>query len=163
MSRLIKILKYSDSRIVFDKGSFDEWCVYIEDSSGSKYAPLDVEYFSELQKISKKYGSSKVYNDFVKIYELTSSEIDNRVLSLIDKIVNTYDIEDRPAIEKWFTVIYAGMIAEENKQGAILKKRIKRLGMYQVLLEGIDPKKAANFSKGKRWTELDILMRQKGF
>jgi hypothetical protein len=63
----------------------------------------------------------------------------------------------------WFTVIYAGMIAEENKANAVLKKRIKRLGMYQLMIQNINPEVAANFSKGKNWRELDVLMKQYGF
>jgi len=31
-------------------------------------------------------------------------------------------LEDEQEINIWFTVIYAGMIAEENKVNAILKK-----------------------------------------
>jgi hypothetical protein len=82
---------------------------------------------------------------------------------LIDSISLTYKISDRLLIEKWFTVIYAGMVAEENKKFAVLKKRIKRLGMYQMLVENQDPKIAANFSKGKKWPELDLIMKSKGF
>ena len=63
----------------------------------------------------------------------------------------------------WFTVIYAGMVAEENKAFAMLKKRIKRLGMHQVLVEGFDADYAAHFSRGKKWPELDSLMKQRGF
>jgi hypothetical protein len=66
-------------------------------------------------------------------------------------------------MEIWFNVLYAGMVAEENKEHALLKKRIKRLGMHQVLLENMEPEKAALFSKGKKWTELDKLMKEKGF
>lgn len=35
--------------------------------------------------------------------------------------------------------------------------------MHQVLLENFDPELAANFSKGKKWKELDKLMKEKGF
>ena len=66
-------------------------------------------------------------------------------------------------VKKWFTVIYAGMIAEENKAKAILKKRIKRLGMYQTLVEQMPAAEAAIFSKGKKWRELDNICRQLGF
>lgn len=55
------------------------------------------------------------------------------------------------------------MIAEENKLNAILKKRIKRLGMYQVLVQNYPPSVAANYSKGKKWRELDALMVHYGF
>ena len=57
----------------------------------------------------------------------------------------------------------AGMIAEENKVNMILKKRIKRLGVYQVLMDNFPPSEAANFSKGKGWRELDSIMKAKGF
>ena len=60
-------------------------------------------------------------------------------------------------------VLYSGMIAEENKNKAILKKRVKHLGMYQVLILGIPAKEAAKFSYGKSWRELDSIMREYGF
>jgi hypothetical protein len=66
-------------------------------------------------------------------------------------------------IDIWFTVIYAGMVAEENKKNAKLKKRIKRLGMFQVLIEKKSAEYAANFSKGKKWKELDTIMLSAGF
>ncbi len=162
MERLIKNLA-NNYKIVFDSGRFDNWCVYIVEADGNRNAPFDNQYFSDLLNLSKKYIGDKVYKDFVKIYEQTTSNIDNEVTKLIDNISLTYDVEDRILIEKWFTVIYAGMIAEENKEQAVLKKRIKRLGMHQVLIDKIEPQIAANFSRGKKWRELDAIMRQKGF
>ena len=53
--------------------------------------------------------------------------------------------------------------SQENKEFAKLKKRIKRLGMYQTLIEGMQPRDAANFSRGKDWTELDVIMKERGF
>ena len=35
--------------------------------------------------------------------------------------------------------------------------------MHQVLLNNMDPEVAANFSKGKKWQELDKMMKGKGF
>ncbi|MEA3443402.1 MAG: hypothetical protein U9R19_01605 [Bacteroidota bacterium] len=161
MERLVKILA-QNCKVVFDKGKFDHWCVYFIDGNGNKNAPYDVKYFAELKQISDYYGSDKVYNDFLEIYNLTNKEIDEAVLILIDKIITSYELQHQFDVEKWFSVIYAGMIAEENKDFAILKKRIKRLGMYQVLVENMAPAKAANFSRGKKWRELDELMKQKG-
>ena len=66
-------------------------------------------------------------------------------------------------MEIWFTIIYAAMIAEENKANAILKKRIKRLGMYQVLIQNMKPEEAAQFSRGKSASSLNILMNIAGF
>lgn len=157
MARLIKNLK-NNRQVIFDTGKFDDWCVYIVESNGTKKAPYDVTYFSDLLNISQHYKNNKVYSDFVAIYDLTTKHIDQNVLNTIDKIVTTYQKQHQIIIEQWITVIYAGMIAEENKANAILKKRVKRLGIYQVLVLGIPPAVAANFSKGKKWRDLDAIM-----
>ncbi|MGN6531119.1 MAG: DUF7004 family protein [Ginsengibacter sp.] len=162
MARLVKNLA-NNKQIIFDEGRFDNWCVYLVESFGIKTAPFDVTCFSELKEIAKHYSDSKVYHDFVSIYTLTTKEIDPVVLKLIDEIVLTFQEVHQPTIEKWFTVIYAGMIAEENKQHAVLKKRIKRLGMHQVLILGMPPFEAAKFSYGKKWTDLDAIMKPYGF
>ncbi len=162
MAQLVKQLRNNRS-VVFDTGKFDDWCVYVVESNGTKKAPFDETYFSDLFQISRKYTQDKVYNDFVSIYNATTKNIDNNTLSLIDNITNTYSNEDQIIIEQWFTVIYAGMIAEENKQFAILKKRVKRLGMHQVLKLNMSAKDAAKFSYGKKWRELDAIMQPLGF
>ena len=162
MAQLIKTLQHH-RKVIFDKGSFDAWCVFVVEKDGSKKAPFDIDYFTDLKTMATQYPKNKVYNDFVAIYELTTKEINNKVILLIDNIVNTYRKEHQVITEQWFTVLYGGMIAEENKQHAILKKRIKRLGIHQVLIENMLPKIAANFSKGKNWRELNIIMQSKGF
>jgi hypothetical protein len=162
MTQLIKNLQNNRS-VIFDSGKFDKWCVYVVESNGSKNAPFDETYFNQLHQISQKYSNNKVYNDFVMIYERTTKIIDHEVLMLIDEIVATYNQEDKEIVEQWMTVIYAGMIAEENKVNAILKKRIKRLGMHQVLMLNMPARKAAKFSYGRKWRELDEIMRQFGF
>lgn len=162
MSRIIKQL-VNNRKVIFDNGRFDDWCVYVVEENGSKKAPFDAEYFSDLKNISTHYELDKVYNDFVEIYNETSKIIDQNILHLINKLVSTYRVEHQALVEQWFVVIYAGMIAEENKQFAILKKRIKRLGMHQILKLGYEPIIAANFSKGKKWRELDEIMRPLGF
>ena len=162
MSRLIKLLK-NNRQVIFDSGKFDNWCVYVVEENGTKKAPFDTEYFTDLKSIAAKYEEDKVYNDFVAIYNGTTTIIDKPILDLIDEIVETYSDEDKFLIEQWFAVIYAGMIAEENKQSAILKKRIKRLGMHQLLKLDYEPKIASNFSRGKKWRELDTLMKALGF
>jgi hypothetical protein len=71
--------------VTFDTGKFDDWCVYIVENNGSKQAPFDEKYFTDLQNISKEYPDGKIYEDFVKIYDLTSSVINPNVLDLINK------------------------------------------------------------------------------
>jgi uncharacterized protein DUF7004 len=161
MSRLIKVI--SDGSIVeFDRGGFDDWCVYLKKLNQNRFAPLDKHYFADLKQLGSIHTTTKIYNDFVKIYDLTTTSIDPAVTDMIYRISQNYG-NDALLVETWFTVIYAGMIAEENKVNMILKKRIKRLGVYQVLIEGFAPSEAANFSKGKKWRELDSIMKVKGF
>lgn len=158
--KLIKNLR-DGRKVVFDQGKFDHWCVYVVEADGSKKAPFDVHYFTDLKTLNEKYGNNKVYTDFLTIYHPTNKIIDPKILSLIEKISVTYNLDDQALIEQWFTVIYAGMIAEENKQNAILKKRVKHLGVHQTLIQGYTPADAARFSYGKKWRELDTIM--KGF
>ena len=161
MATLIK--KISDgSRIEFDKGSFDDWCVFVVRNEQSRFAPTDLQYFTELNTFGERYRHKKIYDDFVQIYERTNSKINEDVLIRITRISNEYG-EDKTSIDIWFTVIYAGMVAEENKQFAVLKKRVKRLGMHQLLIDRKAPRFAANFSKGKKWRELDAIMKKSGF
>jgi len=161
MPRLIANLP-DNSIIEFDSGNFDNWCVYLCRPTQKRYAPKDSEYFDILQNLGLIYGNQRIYDDFVKFYNLTTSSIDKSVVNQIIQISTSYT-ENKNEICVWFTVIYAGMIAEENKQKAILKKRIKRLGLHQVLIDNFEPNYAANFSKGKNWRQLDNLCKEKGF
>ncbi len=148
--------------IEFDSGSFDNWCVYVTKPSGERFAPLDTQYFSRLKKLGNKHGCQKIYDDFVVIYNRTTKEINLEVFQLIFYLSRFYG-KDALEMEIWFNVLYAGMIAEENKENAVLKKRIKRLGMHHVLIDKTEPEVAANFSKGIKWQQLDRLMKAKGF
>ncbi len=148
--------------VEFDRGSFDEWCVFLTRPGQPRYAPKDTEYFTLLKSMGNRFGHAKIYNDFISYYNQTTKDIDSTILNLITTLSNDYET-GAEEMDIWFTVIYAGMIAEENKASTKLKKRIKRLGMHQVLLDNFEPELAANFSKGKKWQELDRLMKEKGF
>lgn len=161
MIRLVKKLK-NGRKVVFDNGKFDAWCVYVVETNGIRKAPHDVEYFTALQNLNRKYKENKIYSDFCKIYRQTDSWVSSGVLNAIEEITMSYDPADRCVVEQWMTVIYAGMIAEENKENSILKKRIKHLGMYQVLIQNYSPGDAAEFSKGKKWKDLDRVMKSLG-
>lgn len=161
MPTLIKNVR-NRNIVEFDSGSFDDWCVYLTRPQQFRYAPRDTEYFSKLQILGNAHTPERIYNDFVTFYIPTDRNIDVNILNLITRLTDDYGT-DAEEMDIWFSIIYAGMIAEENKANAILKKRIKRLGMHQVLIEGLDPNLAANFSKGRKWKELDALMGERGF
>ena len=148
--------------VEFGRGKFDDWCVYLSGGALKRYAPLDTQYFSFFKALAARYETELVYHHFTHIYELTTATYNAAVIDLIKTQSLSYGI-DAEAFEVWFSVIYGGMIAEENKANVILKKRIKRLGMHQVLIEGHEPAVAAKFSFGKKWRELDVLMRERGF
>lgn len=157
-----KIKEFPDgSVLVFDKGRFDNWCVYIKQGL-KRIPPRDTEYFRRFKELSMRYGAKTIYEDYISIYSITTSELREDVLTAIAEISSRYS-EDCGEVEKLFTILYAGMVAEENKENAVLKKRVKRLGMHQTLIEGLDPEAAANFSKSKPWRELDKECKKRGF
>lgn len=152
-----------NTKIIFDKGSFDDWCVYIKQGE-KKTAPKDIEYFNFFVNIAERYKTEKVYSDFVKIYNLVSEKIEKKVLDLIINFAkNDYEKVDSKEVAINFIVIYAGMVAERNKKYAVLKERIKRLGMHQILILKMSPHIAANFSKGKKAKDLIVICEKLGF
>ena len=71
--------------------------------------------------------------------------------------------KDWQTLELIYSILYMGMIAEENKENTILGKRIKRLGMYQTLIENVPAEISANYSRGMKWHELDKECNKRGF
>src|SRR5436190_17318407 len=156
MATLIKNIRQRNL-VEFDKGAFDGWCVYLTRHDQLRYAPKDVEYFTILKELGNRHGHKKIYDDFVKFYIPTNKNVDVQTLDLITQITDDYN-DEAEEMDIWFTVIYAAMIAEENKANGVLKKRIKRLDMYQLLIENMEPAYAADFSKGKKYPELNPMM-----
>lgn len=157
------VTKFDDgSFLEYDKGKFDDWCVYLTRPSANKYAPRDSQYFERLSRYAKQYGVETLYDDFVQIYDRTGRKLDNTVFDFIKELCTKYSPNEVDiAID--FSIIYMGMVAEEKKAFTKLGKRIKRLGVYQVLIEEMDYHTAANFSRGKKWEELAQLCSSKGF
>jgi len=55
------------------------------------------------------------------------------------------------------------MVAENVKKNTRLGKRIKRLGVHDLLLESGEVAHAAHFMRGLGWREIDVLCRARGF
>jgi len=151
-----------DSYLSFDSGSFDEWCVYYIDKNG-KEPPRDIDYFSKLVMYAKKYGNDVIYADFVGLYDKTGKNVDETAWEYINDIILKFDESDRLEINKLFSIIYMAMISEENKENTRLGKRIKRLGIYKLLIEQKDVTTAANFMRGMSWRDINILCSLYGF
>lgn len=149
-------------KIGFDSGKFDNWQVNIIDEGGVKYAPLDKDYFDELQLLGGLFGFEKVYSDFVSVYERTSKVVSEDVLAFINEVSSDY-LDKALEAEILFTTLYYTMIAEENKAYTRLGKKIKRLGVHQVLVEKMPVSIAINYSKGKNWRLIDSDCEARGF
>lgn len=161
MAQIIK--QFRDGSVLeYDKGNFDDWCVYLTRPNVPRYAPRDFQYFERLSEYASAYGPNKVYEDFVAIYQITTKSLEVSVLERIEEIASSYG-NNYIDVAIDFTIIYMGMIAEENKKFTKLGKRVKRLGVYQVLQEGMPSNQAANFSRGMTWREIDAKCRERGF
>lgn len=160
-SRLIKIFS-DNSRLEFDNGRFDEWCIYVYRLKESRKAIKDLEIFAALSELGERIGSIQLYRDFLSIYQQTTALIDPIVLQLTTELADKYR-GHQGNFDYLLTCLYAGMVAEENKKEAILRKRIKRLGVHQVLVEERSAAYAANFSRGKTWKEIVIECEVRGF
>ena len=156
------ITTLSDKTIIYyEKGRFDNWCVYVKKTDGYRYIPKDVEYFAFFSNLTKEFDKSKIYSDFLIIYKKIDNNISDNVLKIIKKISEKYK-DKKNFVELNFVIIYAAMVAERNKKNTILKERIKHLGFYQVVLECMSPLKAANFSKGLKAKEIINICIKKG-
>lgn len=153
------------SYLEYDRGGFDDWCVYLVKSDGSRNAPTDTGYFNQLKQFAAQYSADKVYKDFVSVYSLTGKKVEQAALDQITKIASSYNKKTGDALEMdiVFTILNMAMIAEENKQYTKLGKRIKRLGVHMVLVENVDVAKAATCMNGKKWKEIDEMCRERGF
>jgi len=119
------LIKTIDKHILieFDKGKFDEWCIYLTKNQSRRYVPLDTEYFGRLKEFAEVYSTHKIFSVFLMFYHATDNQLNDDIFKLIDILSAQYD-EYEAEIKVWFTIIYAGMIAGENKANAILKKEL---------------------------------------
>ena len=161
MGNLIK--QFADgTALEYDRGSFDAWCVYYTDREGHRKPPRDVEYFGQLKDYAQKFGVTKVYGDYVTVYDMTGKRIAADVLDNITALSQTYG-EDALGADVLFTILYMAMIAEERKENTRLGKRIKRLGIHCLLIENKSIDESANFMRGKGWREISALCEERGF
>lgn len=161
MGKLIK--SFSDgSYLEYDRGNFDDWCVYMVESNGSRKPPLDIDYFTDIKELSVKYGADAIYSAYILVYDNTGKVVDNNGLIAAERASLNFS-DEQLRMHKIFTILYMAMIAEENKRFTKLGKRIKRLGIHKLLFENVPVYEAANFMRGLGWREIDFLCRERGF
>jgi hypothetical protein len=151
-------------RISFGPGKFDEWLIYFVSHSNVTYFPKDVEYFSTLDSVGQVYGHMNLYRDFLTLYNWIGTEevAKPEVIDWICAMAGGYG-KYRNRIINVFAILYAGMVAEEKKEHKVLGKKIKRLGIYQVLIDREQPAFAANFSRGMKAAQLKVECEKRGF
>ena len=161
MGQLIKHFP-DGSFLEYDWGGFDNWCVYLTDASGNRKPPRDTDYFAQLKNLAERFSTDKVYNDYVKVYELTGKEVSKAALDSISRLSKEYGASANQ-VDTIFSILYMVMIAEERKAGTRLGKRIKRLGIHKLLIENIPVCEAANFMRGMCWQDIARLCEERGF
>ena len=145
--------------IFFAPGKFDKWGVYIDNHEYNYAMLLDSDYFQWLLDLANKYGVDKVYSDFLIIYNDVSEDFnEEKCLNLCQNIDKNYQ-EDTT---HWWVILYMTMVAECKKDFTILKKRIKLLGVYNILFDGYDINYVIKYMKDKDWRYLDKLMKERG-
>ena len=160
--KMNKIYLKNGNYLVYGQGKFDKWCVFEVNQNGKRKAPKDINYFNNLYEFAKIFGSDKIYTDFVKIYDMTTKYFENYVIEEIENISLKYE-DYKDDIFNNFLILYMAMISEQNKKNTVLGKRIKRLGLYYLLVKGQPLEYCVNFMTGKNCRELDKLCREGGF
>lgn len=166
--RVFTILE-DGTTLSYADGYKDSWCVYYYTPETEPVRPPDLEYFNELLALAEKHGREYVYDDFVKVYDRTDDKPNPKMVDFIKGLVKErYAPDEYLAVVKLFTILYMAMVAEYyyvNSAGrpSRLKKRTKRLGIYQFLFGGLTVELAKEYSKGRSFAELDELCRQYGF
>ena len=149
------------SSIGFGRGKIDDFCVYVKDEAGVR-APLDTEYFQFIHDLATQYGTLAVYNAFKRIYDVAQRELHPVAISIIDQASKRFSASKlKPKL--YFSILYLCMVAEQNYPNTRLGKRLKRLGIYQLLFEEMDVQEAANWSRGKSWRVIADECEKRGF
>ena len=105
----------------------------------------------------------------MNIYDQTDENLNPEMVEYIKALVRErYSQEEYLSVVKLFIILYMAMVAEYyyvNRYGrpSRLTKRTKRLGVYQFLYGGLTVLEAKEYSKGRRFAELDALCQQYGF
>ncbi len=114
-----------------------------------------------IRRLGKRFGEDRVFADFNKVYNLVDYYYDeDEAYNLIKNISDQYPRKVKT--EHWWCLFYMTMVAEERKENSILGKRIKRLGVYNVLFDKYSAKYTARYMRGMNWQDLDDLMYQRG-
>lgn len=160
MTRTIQRFSFGHS-ILFAQGKFDEYCVYIRKPDDVLDPPHDLSYFQYMLKMNRpgvtteRQNHRMTFMDFIAIYEMTGKAISENVLEKIHVLASSYN--DPHWVELTFVVLYAAMVAEENKENTKLDKKIKGLAVYMLLIENRSPEFIVNYFQGMKWQKIQAM------
>ncbi|MDZ8138221.1 MAG: hypothetical protein RM049_23425 [Nostoc sp. DedQUE04] len=147
-------------KVCFNNGRIDSYMVTV-----NGYAIRDTEFL----ELFKSYGLPKLVWSAILEISVQINKNDKNLSIFKTPTVNlqiTHRIDQgRLKVSEpiLFDTYAACLIAEEQKENTKLGKKIKLLAAYQVLFEDYTPEKAASFSTGKKWKDLDNLCKERGF
>ena len=153
----------NDISVYFSTGSIDAYCVYLNEPPLFRYAMKDEEYFKWILSLSKRYGVVQVWDDFCSIYDIVNMnptakpDVDEAMLRAVNA-----DMHYTEDTIKWWLIFYMTMVAECKKKYAKLKKRIKKLGVYNILFDKWDIEYVTTYMKDMGWKDLDEMMKERG-
>jgi hypothetical protein len=156
------ITAFDDSTyLCFTRGAFDSWRVTFLNSEGKQtYSPKDTAFFDYFLSLTE-YGNTRreIFNIIKRMSKKISKgmEVDfDHLKKDIYKYAEELHIpeEEQLKFEKAMMSVLAAMLSEEQKAFTKLGKKLKLLGLHQVLIGKMEPKVAANWSRGKPWQEI---------
>ena len=121
MGQLIKHFP-DGSFLEYDRGGFDDWCVYLTDASGKRKPPRDIDYFAQLRSLAERFGTDKVYNDYVKVYELTGKQVSKADLDCISRLSEEYWASANQVDTIFFYPLHGDDSRREKSRNAPWKK-----------------------------------------
>lgn len=146
----------------YGMGSYDEWCVYESNLEVRAKRVGDHDYFKKIRELGNIYEISDVFKTFCSIYNRTTTEINENILKDISETCEQYE-DDYDKAEYAFCLLYLSMVAEMNKEYSRLGKRVKGLGIHQLLFQKMKIHDIANFTRGKKWFEVAAACERYGF
>lgn len=152
--RCFRLLPNGDV-IFFGKGLYDDFCTYIGhpvwSDTDKTFVTMcgtvtDAVYFDMCKTLCDRYGTDLIYRRHLTgLYNRVGNFVDKTVIEAISNAVSVFHNEDdRNMAVIAYTLIYYGMVAEENHRSGsnpnsrpICGKVIKMAGLYKHLIENV--------------------------
>jgi len=156
------IIAFNDKTyLCYTRGAFDSWRVTFLDSEGKQTSsPKDTAFFDYFISLTQ-YGNTRerIFKEIKSLSRHISHNSPTELEYLRDEVLMVGELLSIPKeeilkFEKATMSLLAAMLSEEKKAFTKLGKKLKLLGLHQVLIGGMEPKVAANWSRGKPWVEI---------